>query len=198
MSENDNLQPQPQSQTFNESQPVQAAPAFCKYCGSPIQPESAFCASCGRPLKAIPQQQTAGAMPQQQWGSVPQQPMPNYGQPMQQQGYVAAAYQQPAPQPIMSSNTQNTTSLNNSTTVVVHGEGSNGLGTAGFVFAVLAFFVCWVPVLDIIIWGLGLLFSFIGLFKAPRGLAIAGFILSIIGIIVLLTFFGALLHFAGK
>ena len=86
---------------------------------------------------------------------------------------------------------------NSSTTVIVQGSKSNGLGTAGFVFALLAFFVCWVPVVDMIVWGLGLLFSFIGMFKAPRGLAIAGFILSIIGIVILITFFGALLNFAG-
>lgn len=66
----------------------------------------------------------------------------------------------------------------------------NGLGTAGFVLALLAFVFCWVPVLDFILWFLGALFSFIGVFKSPRGLAIAGLVISFIGIIVLVAFFG--------
>ncbi|MGN0222802.1 MAG: hypothetical protein ACI4AM_02120 [Muribaculaceae bacterium] len=64
---------------------------------------------------------------------------------------------------------------------------SNGLGTAGFVLALLAFIFCWIPVLDWILWFLGALFSFIGVFKQPRGLAIAGLIISFIGIIVIIA-----------
>lgn len=123
---------------------------------------------------------------------MPQQPQQFYNQPMQQPAYMAGANQQP-PQATVANSTQNS-----STTVVVQGGRSNGLGTAGFVFSLLAFFVCWVPIVDIIVWFLGALFSFIGLFKAPRGLAIAGFIISFIGIIILVTFFGALIGFAGK
>ena len=167
-----------ESLTPKSSQPV---PAFCKYCGSPIQHGSAFCSSCGKPLKSPPQrQQIASAIPPLQQNLVQQ--------PAQQPAYSAGVYQQPSPQPVMSGSTQNS-----STTVIVQGSKSNGLGTAGFILALLAFLVSWVPVVDIIVWALGLLFSFIGMFKAPRGLAIAGFILSIIGIIVLITFFGALI-----
>lgn len=70
---------------------------------------------------------------------------------------------------------------------------SNGLGTAGFVLALLALVLCWVPILDFILWLLGAIFSVIGLFKAPRGLAIAGTVISFLGIIVLILFFGALI-----
>jgi len=69
---------------------------------------------------------------------------------------------------------------------------SNGLGIAGFVLALLAVFLGWVPVLGWILWFLGLLLSFIGMFKYPRGFAIAGLIISLIGIILLLVVFGAL------
>ena len=158
--------------------------SFCKYCGSEMQNGAAFCPSCGKQQISMPQQQ--GARP------IPQQPQQFYGQPMQQPAYMAGAYQQP-PQAAVSGSTQNS-----STTVIVQGGRSNGMGTAGFVFAILAFFVCWVPIVDIIVWFLGALFSFIGLFKAPRGLAIAGFILSFLGIIILLTFLGALIGFAGR
>ena len=146
--------------------------SFCKYCGNEIQGDIAFCPSCGKSLKALPQQNQ-------------QQPISQ--QPYQQPAYVQPVYQQPQPQ-----------AQQNQTTVIVNGGKSNGIGTAGFVFALLAFFVCWVPVVDIIVWFLGALFSFIGLFKAPRGLAIAGFVLSFIGIIILVAFFGALIGLAGK
>lgn len=45
----------------------------------------------------------------------------------------------------------------------------NGLGTAGFVLAILALVFCWVPFLDFIFWILGAVFSVIGLFKARAG-----------------------------
>jgi len=65
---------------------------------------------------------------------------------------------------------------------------SNGNGTAGLVFALLTIFFGWFPVLGWIMWFLGLLFSFIGVFKSPRGLAIAGLIISIIGLVYLLLY----------
>lgn len=69
----------------------------------------------------------------------------------------------------------------------------NSLGTAGFVLALLAVVFCWVPILDFILWLLGAIFSLVGLFKAPRGLAIAGTVISFIGIIIMVIFFGALI-----
>ena len=69
---------------------------------------------------------------------------------------------------------------------------SNGIGIAGFVLALIAVFLGWVPVLGWILWFLGALLSFIGVFKQPRGIAIAGLIISFIGIILLLVVFGAL------
>lgn len=69
---------------------------------------------------------------------------------------------------------------------------SNGMGIAGFVLSLAAWFGGWIPVAGWIIWFLGLLFSFIGLFKKPRGLAVAGLIISLIGFIILLVVFGAL------
>ncbi|WP_147638258.1 hypothetical protein [Alistipes sp.] len=71
-------------------------------------------------------------------------------------------------------------------------QGSNGLGTAGFILALLALIFCWVPVLDWILWILGLVFSFCGVFKAPKGLAIAGLVISLIGLILIVAVFGAI------
>ena len=50
-------------------------------------------------------------------------------------------------------------------TVIVQQEPqrkSNGIGTAGFVLSLVALFLCWIPVLDWILWLLGLIFSAIG------------------------------------
>jgi len=69
---------------------------------------------------------------------------------------------------------------------------TNGIGTAGFALAIIAIFISCIPILGQIVWLLGLIFSFIGVFKSPRGLSIAGLIISLIGIIliVVITIFG--------
>ena len=69
---------------------------------------------------------------------------------------------------------------------------SNLIGTAGFVLALIGLILCWIPILDWILWLLGVIFSFIGVFRAPRGLAIAGLVISFIGIIILIAFIGAI------
>ena len=69
---------------------------------------------------------------------------------------------------------------------------SNGLGTAGFVLALLGLIFFLIPILDLLLWFLGALFSFIGVFKAPRGLAIAGLVISFIAFIVLVILLGVI------
>lgn len=69
---------------------------------------------------------------------------------------------------------------------------SNGIGTAGFVLALLGLVLCWIPILDFILWFLGLIFSIIGCFKSPKGLAITGLILSLIGIIAIIGIVGTI------
>ena len=73
----------------------------------------------------------------------------------------------------------------------------NRLGTTGFVLSIIALCLGWIPVVGWIIggilWFLGLLFSFIGVFKTPRGLAIAGLIISLFWIILIFTVFGSAL-----
>lgn len=69
---------------------------------------------------------------------------------------------------------------------------SNGIGTAGFVLALICALFSWLPGVNLILWSLGLLFSFIGLFKRPRGLAVAGFLISIIDIIIIVSILGAI------
>ncbi len=82
------------------------------------------------------------------------------------------------------------------TVIINQTEKSKGLGTAGFVLALIALFLGWVPFLGWIVWLLGLIFSAIGVFREPKGLAIAGLVISLIGIILLIAVFGALLSIA--
>lgn len=70
---------------------------------------------------------------------------------------------------------------------------TNGIGTAGFVLALTAIFLGWIPIIGWLIWVLGVIFSFIGVFKEPRGLSIAGLVISFIGILLLILVFGAIL-----
>lgn len=83
-------------------------------------------------------------------------------------------------------------------TIIIRKEApkSNGMGTAGFVMSLLTIFFGWIPVLGWIMWLLGMAFSFAGLFKAPRGLAITGFIISIFGLLLLLVVFAWIAGFA--
>jgi hypothetical protein len=79
-------------------------------------------------------------------------------------------------------------------TIIINQAGGsrNSVGTAGFVLALLGVALCWIPGLNWVLWILGLILSFVGVFKAPRGLAIAGLCLSIIGLILLLVLLGSL------
>lgn len=71
--------------------------------------------------------------------------------------------------------------------VVVVKQG-NGMGVAGFVLALLGLILCWVPILNWILWILGLVFSIIGMFKPKKGLAIAGLVISCLYILLVIVF----------
>ena len=67
---------------------------------------------------------------------------------------------------------------------------SNAMGTAGFIIALVTIFLFWRPVLGWILWLLGLIFSGIGVTRKPKGLAIAGLVISLIGLILLIVVLG--------
>lgn len=75
----------------------------------------------------------------------------------------------------------------NQTTPTTNSAPRNGVGTAGFIVALISLFFSWAPGFGWILWAVGLILSFIGMFKTPRGLAITGFILSLIDIILLVV-----------
>ncbi len=80
----------------------------------------------------------------------------------------------------MTSDSQNQQSQSGQTVIINQvAQKSNGIGTAGFVLALISLFLGWIPFLGWVLWILGLIFSFIGVFKKPAGLAIAGLIISL-------------------
>jgi hypothetical protein len=77
---------------------------------------------------------------------------------------------------------------------------TNGVGTAGFVLALVGLFLGWIPVLGWLSWLIGLILSFVGIFKEPRGMAIAGLVISCLGLIILILiafFLGGMFSFLG-
>lgn len=69
---------------------------------------------------------------------------------------------------------------------------TNGLGLAGMILAIIGLFLGLIPVLGWIIWFLGLVFSAIGVFKSPRGFAIAGLVISFIWLITFVFIIGSI------
>ncbi|MDE0375201.1 MAG: hypothetical protein OXK16_04475 [bacterium] len=68
---------------------------------------------------------------------------------------------------------------------------SNGMAIAGLVLAICALVVSWLPGVNFVCWVLGLIFSIIGLRNANRGapnrgMAIAGLVISLAGIVLIL------------
>jgi hypothetical protein len=70
---------------------------------------------------------------------------------------------------------------------------SNGLGTAGFVIGLIGLVLSFIPLIGVVAWPLvilGVIFSAIGIAKASKGratnkgLAIAGLVLSVIGLVI--------------
>lgn len=121
----------------------------------------------------------------------PQGQRPPYQQPPYQQQYQQPYQQQYQQCPPQYGQPQGSTQ--NNIYVNTGGNGKNGMGIAGFVLALCAFLLCWIPVLNIILWLLGVIFSIIGVFRRPRGFAIAGLAISFIGIIISLIMGAAIL-----
>lgn len=67
------------------------------------------------------------------------------------------------------------------------GGNPNGIGTAGFILALVSLLIGSLPGVGWICWLLGLIFSCIGLSKTPKGLAVAGVVISLVGLVLILV-----------
>ena len=92
-------------------------------------------------------------------------------------------------------NVNNSSMPQNPQTIIIRQEekSTNGIGTAGFIMSLIAIFLGWIPIIGWIIWIVGLVLSFAGILKRPKGMAIAGLVISLIGIIMLVFVFGILM-----
>lgn len=61
---------------------------------------------------------------------------------------------------------------------------TNGMGIAGFICSIASVILCWSTFAGVVLWLLGLTFSAIGMSQRPRGLAIAGLIISLISFLL--------------
>lgn len=87
-------------------------------------------------------------------------------------------------------------------TIQIVDNRSNGIGTAGFVLALLTLFFGWIPFIGWVMWLLGLIFSAMGISKAKKvnkgmGLSVAGLIISLIGVIMVFIIAGTLATIIG-
>ena len=71
---------------------------------------------------------------------------------------------------------------------------TNGIGVAGFVTGLVGLVLCWVPILGLLLAGTGIVLSAVGMSQGRRtgagtGLAIAGLVCGIVGVIPALFIF---------
>lgn len=75
--------------------------------------------------------------------------------------------------------------------IIIQQPKTNNKGVVGFVCSLLTVFLFWIPLLGTVLGIIGFIFSILGISKEPKGLAIAGLIISIIMLpVVLICYLG--------
>ena len=64
-------------------------------------------------------------------------------------------------------------------------QSDNAIGLVGFIASLVALFIAWIPFIGQFVWLVGIVMSIVGITKKPKGFAIAGLIISVIGVILL-------------
>lgn len=186
---------------------------YCESCGNFVPDGQAFCANCGAPQAQVQKAASvtqaapvAQAAPVVQAAPVAAQPVVQQTvQPVQQAQpvYQQPVYQQPVVQPVVQPVYQQPVYTTPAPTVIVQQPAvaaqpqtkpepkkGNGPATAGLVFGILTFIFSFTSFFVSLFALLGLIFSIVGLCKkAPgKGKAIAGLILTVLGVISAVIF----------
>lgn len=146
---------------------------FCENCGSQIADGSAICPNCGAAVRVSPT--TGEAVPVAPIQAQPVQPVqPVYQQPVQPVYQQQPAYQQPIYQQSAAG-------------------GSKALAITALILGICGLVFCWIPVFGLLIAIAGLIVGIFAL-KNPngKGMGITGFVLSIVGIVIGLSYLTAL------
>ena len=164
---------------------------FCESCGASIPDGQAFCSNCGAPApaQAAPVQAAPQPAPAPQPMAQPVQPVQQYAQPAPQPVQPVQQYAQPIQQaqPVY---------VQPVVAIPAQPRKSSGMAIAGLIMGIFALVLCWFPVVNWILGLLGLIFSIIGIAKkngGAKGAAIAGLILTILGAILSIAMFGAIM-----
>ena len=164
---------------------------FCESCGALIPDGQSFCSNCGAsaPAQAAPVQAAPQPAPAPQPMAQPVQPVQQYAQPAPQPVQPVQQYAQPVQQaqPVY---------VQPVVAIPAQPRKSSGMAIAGLIMGIFAIVLCWFPVVNWILGLLGLIFSIIGIAKkngGAKGAAIAGLILTILGAILSIAMFGAIM-----
>ncbi|MDO5043973.1 MAG: hypothetical protein Q4E22_01570 [Coriobacteriia bacterium] len=154
----------------------------CPNCGVTLMDNSKFCNVCGEKLEGDLNQFDALDKQENPYGSLEQRPSQRGGAPRQRQ----------MPSDMHAYGMPNRGPNNYYGQAFPQKAASNPMGVAGFVIALVGFFLSWVPVLNWILWILGIVFSGIGIFREPKGLAIAGVAISFLDLLIILILIGTI------
>jgi len=135
---------------------------YCAKCGKEMDDSAKFCPSCGADTSGETMSEQPAAEQPQPEQPQPEQQQQTYSQPQQQAYSQPAATAQPA-------------------------EPSSGIGIGALICGILGLVLCWVPIVGLILAIVAMVLGGKGRKELPdgkRGMALAGFILGIIGLII--------------
>lgn len=142
----------------------------CPYCGEEILAEAKKCKHCREWLTDQPAEKDGNVKPE----------------PVQNEKVRVENAPVQAPQPVVTKQQQPIVNVYTTATQVREAKQKNGIGLTGFILSLVCLFTSWAPGLNIVMWILGLVFSAVGVFRKPKGFAIAGLVVSMISILIII------------